>query len=157
MPNTRRVLLAGAVLMAAAPRRGLTQAAAGVNASWPHTVTGQGGAAVVYQPQVIDWPGQTLLHARAAVSVTRQGTAQPILGTVEVSAATTTDFGTRTVTLTDLRLVTSHFPALDTTAAARLEARLRAGLADLTAKQVPLDTILLSLRDTAEVPSDPAV
>jgi hypothetical protein len=130
---------------------------AAAEASWPHTVSGPGGGATVYQPQVISWPGQTTLNARAAVAITRQGDRRPILGTVEVTAQTSTDFATRMVVLSDMRLVGSHFPSLDTNEAARLEARLRAAMPDLAFKRVPLDTILLSLRNSAEVPSDPAV
>jgi hypothetical protein len=142
---------------ARAPGAAAPATAAPGEASWPHTVSGPGGSATVYQPQVVSWPGQTTLDARAAVSITRQGSSRPVLGTVEVTARTVADFATRTVTLSDLRLVSSHFPALDTAEAARLEGRIRAAMPDLAFKRVPLDTVLLSLRDSAEVPSDPAV
>ncbi len=160
--TTRRWLLAaagGALAASTLPRRGATQpAGAGEAASWPHVVQRAGGSATIYQPQVISWPGQTTLNARAAVAVRRPGGGdRPVLGTVEVTARTTADFATRTVLLSDLRLVASRFPALDTRQAAQLEGRIRAAMADVAFKRVPLDTILLSLREAAEVPSDPAV
>ena len=128
----RRLLLTGGLALAL-PRSGFGQAPAAAvpsSVAWPHTVSGRGGSATIYQPQVISWPGQTTLNARAAVAVTRQGGGTPILGTVEVTATTSTDFATRTVTLSDLRLVTSHFPSLDTNEAAQLETRIRAALPD---------------------------
>ena len=160
LPTSRRMLLASGGLVLALPRALFAQAPAQpgpVEAGWPHTVTGPGGSATVYQPQVVSWPGQTTLNARAAVAITRQGDKRPILGTVEITAQTSTDFATRTVALSDIRLVSSRFPMLDTSQAAQLEARIRAALPDIAYKRVPLDTILLSLRDGAEVPSDPAV
>ncbi|MBY0330624.1 MAG: hypothetical protein K2X49_08130, partial [Acetobacteraceae bacterium] len=163
LPTTRRVLLAGAGALALAPPQpALGQAAPGGAAtappSWPHTVGGPGGSATIYQPQVISWPGQTTLNARAAVAVTRPGSNRPVLGTLEVTARTTTDMATRTVALDDLRLVSSRFPALDTGQAAQLEARLRAALATVASRTVPLDTVLLSLRNGADAPpDDPAV
>jgi hypothetical protein len=135
-------------------------------ASWPHVVQAAGGgSATVYQPQVISWPGQAVLNARAAVSITRARAAgqsggaapAPVLGTIEVTARTTTDFATRLVTLSDLRLTGSRFPALDTGQAAQLEARLKQILPSVTTQRIPLDTLLLSLREGAQVPSDPAV
>src|SRR5690349_6215346 len=100
--TSRRMLLAGAGLALGLPRPLFGQAPAGpaaTEASWPHTVSGPGGSATIYQPQIISWPGQTTLNARAAVSITRQGDKRPILGTVEVTAQTSADFATRTVTL----------------------------------------------------------
>ncbi len=163
LASRRQVLLTGGGLALCLPRPGLGQAPpaaapqpAEATASWPHQVSTAAGSATVYQPQVISWPGQTTLNARAAVSIARQGGA-PVLGTVEITARTSTDFATRTVTLTEPRLVASHFPSLDTARAAQLEARIRAALPGIAFRRVPLDTILLSLRNSAEVPNDPAV
>lgn len=127
------------------------------SASWPHSVTVNGASVVIYQPQVISWPGQTTLNARAAMSITRPGSTTPILGTVEVTAATQTDFATRSVILSEPRLVSSHFPSLDTDQAAQIETRIKASLPDITFKRVPLDTVLLSLRENTEAPPAPAL
>lgn len=155
--TTRRLLLAGTGALALPPwrpARGQTPA----QPAWPHTVAGPGGSATIYQPQVISWPGQAALNARAAVAVNRPGTSRPVPGTLEVTARTTTDMATRTVALTDLRLVGSRFPSLDTGQAAQREARLRAALPAVASRTVPLDTVLLSLRNAADAPpDDPAV
>ena len=74
------------------------------SAAWPNHITMEGAGVTVYQPQAITPP-----HAKV-----------PILGTVEVSLDTRTDLATRTVFLSDPRLDSSRFPALDTAEAARL-------------------------------------
>src|ERR1700759_5195704 len=82
---------------------------------WPHSFTGpNGGTVMVYQPQAISWPEQKTLTARMALAITPVGAKAPILGTVELSFASTTDDATRLVTLSDPKLISSHFPALDT-------------------------------------------
>lgn len=157
--DRRDMLLAAGALAALAARPGPAAAQGSAPApSWPQTIRGTaGGSATLYPPQVISWPGQTTLNARMAVSITRRGGGNPVLGTMEITARTTTDVATRLVTLSDLRLTASRFPSLDTAQAAQFETRLRQAMAGITPRPVPLDTILLSLRDTAEVPSDPAV
>lgn len=130
-PASRRMLLAGVGLALVLPRRLLAQGPAqpeDAEAIWPHTLNGPGGSATIYQPQVISWPRQTTLNARAAVAVTRKGDKRQILGKGEVTAQTSTDFATRSVTLSDIRLVSSRFSVLDTGEAARLDARLRAAM-----------------------------
>ena len=138
------VLLAASLGLGAAPR---AQQAAAPAAAWPHTLTENGATVEVYQPQAISWPDQGTLNARAAMSITRPGSTVPILGTVEVAFATRTDMTTREVTLSDPKLVASHFPALDTGQAVRLDQRIKTALGGIAAKEVPLDAIVLSLKD----------
>ncbi len=121
-------------------------------ASWPHEISYNGAKVVVYQPQAISWPGQTRLTARMAVAITPKGASKPMLGTVEIAASTATDFSTRTVSVYDLKLVSTHFPSLDTAAAAGLEAKMRQAIAAMGPKSVPLDTVLLSLKEKPAAP-----
>src|SRR5262245_64440250 len=65
--------------------------------SWPHTITTADATIVVYQPQAMAWQAHRTLEVRMAVAVTRQGTQQPILGVLEMSVSTQTDFDTRSV------------------------------------------------------------
>jgi hypothetical protein len=124
-------------------------------ATWPHTVSAEGGSAVIYQPQVLSWPGHATLNTRIAASITPTGATAPVLGTIEVAFASSADLGTRLVTLTDPQLTATRFPTLDTGQAVRFENGIRAALGRLGPKQVPLDTVLLSLRQPADAP--PAV
>ncbi|TCI00448.1 hypothetical protein EJV46_07395 [Roseococcus sp. SYP-B2431] len=153
----RRILLAGAAVVAA-PWPVVAQQATSAAAApgpWPHVTNVQGATVTIHQPQVISWPGQTVLNARAAVGIERPGQPRPFLGTFEITADTRADLQTRMVSLTNLRLVSSRFPSLDTNQAAQMEQRLRAALASVTLRPVPLDTLLLALREGAP-PADNA-
>ncbi|MDR3535889.1 MAG: hypothetical protein P4L71_05260 [Acetobacteraceae bacterium] len=154
MLNTRRgtmsaflLLLAstaipgGAVLAQAVPK------VTPPTAPWPHTNTIDGTTVVVYQPQAIAWPDHADLTARAAIAITHQGEKTPILGTIDVTFATVTDAATGMVALSDPRLTASHFPALDTNAAGQLEDRIKARLPRMPLQPVPLQAVLLSLKD----------
>ncbi|MFO1316730.1 MAG: hypothetical protein U1F58_14125 [Burkholderiales bacterium] len=123
--------------------------------TWPHTITGANGTATVYQPQVISWPGQQVLNARIALGITPTGAARPALGVIEVEFATRADLAERTVYLSDARLVSSRFPAVDTAQAAQFDERIRAALAAMGVKRVPLASITASLAAQDEPP--PAV
>ncbi|HSD54730.1 MAG TPA: hypothetical protein VLC47_11230 [Burkholderiales bacterium] len=126
-----------------------------LEATWPHTVSADGGTAVIYQPQIVSWPGQATLNTRIAASITPTSAAAPVLGTIDVAFASATDLGTRLVTLTDPKLTATRFPTLDTGQAVRFENGIRAALDRLGPKQVLLDTVLLSLRQQTDAP--PAV
>src|SRR5581483_1279521 len=125
--------------------------------TWPHTVTGEGGSATVYQPQVISWPDQKTLDARAAIAIMPNGAKAPILGTIDVAFATETDLTGRTVILRDGRLISSRFPSVDTAQAAKLEERIRAAVAALPVKRVPLAMVTTSLAQQGEKRPEVAV
>jgi len=126
---------------------------------WPHSITADGASVTVYQPQAISWPDQKTLTARMAIAITRAGAKAPILGTIEVSLATNTDTASRIVTLSDPSLVASHFPSLNTDQASALEQKIRGALSNMQIRQVPLDSLLLSLKQlpvaSVEVNNDP--
>src|SRR5262245_51261765 len=64
---------------------------------WPHKVAGPSGSAMVYEPQVVAWPGRQQLDTRIALGILPNGATTPALGTIEVAFATSTDLGSRTV------------------------------------------------------------
>jgi hypothetical protein len=140
------VMIEPAAAPAAAPKASATATAPSM-ASWPHTVPADGGTAVIYQPQVISWPERRTLNTRMAMAITPDGAKTPVLGTMEVAFASAVDFATRSVTLTEPKLQSTQFPSADTAQAARFEAKIRAALAAMASKHVPLDMVLLSLRD----------
>jgi hypothetical protein len=116
-------------------------------AAWPHAMTVGGANVVVYQPQAIDWPDHKVLTTREAIAITRPGEKTPILGTTEISFSTQTDAAIGNVILSDPELKASHFPALDTQQAARIEQQIKAALPDIHARPVPLQSVLLSLNE----------
>jgi hypothetical protein len=124
--------------------------------AWPHTTTVDGATVVVYQPQAIDWPNHEVLTTREAMAITLPGDATPVLGTTEISFSTQTDAATDEVILSNPHLIASHFPALNTDRAARIEARIRQALPDRPLRPVPLQSVLLSLRQQAS-PNQPAI
>ena len=123
--------------------------------TWPHTISGPNGTATVYQPQAVSWPGQQTLNTRIALGITPIGAAQPALGVIEVAFATQVDRAERVVDLTDARLLSSRFPSVDAAQAGEFEQRIRAALAAMGVKRVPLATVTLSLARNADKP--PAV
>ncbi|HUC19232.1 MAG TPA: hypothetical protein VMA37_16250 [Acetobacteraceae bacterium] len=121
------------------------ETAPAASASWPHTITEPAGSVTVYQPQAVSWPDRGRLTARAAIAIMQAGQTKPILGTIEVSLATKTDTKAGIVALSDPTLLATHFPSLDTGAAAALQAKISAALPRLATRPVPLETVLLSL------------
>jgi hypothetical protein len=126
-----------------------------VAATWPHTYAGDGGSALVYQPQVVSWPDRGTLNARMAVAITPGGAKTPVLGTMQVAFDTRTDLDTRSVTLSNPKLVSTRFPTLDTNRAVQFANAITAELGHVGNKQVPLDSILLSLRRETGAPPAP--
>jgi hypothetical protein len=117
---------------------------------WPHEVHTPSGATVtIYQPQVISWTDHKSLTARAAIAIARPDKSPPVLGTIEISAATQTDFATRSVLLSDFKLLDSHFPSLGTDQAGVLDARIKEVLPTMARKDIPLDTVLLAMQRSA--------
>ena len=126
------------------------------DADWPHALTVNGASVVVYQPQAIDWPDHATLTTREALSITPPGEKIPVLGTTEMSFSTRTDAATNEVILSDPQLLASHFPALDTARAARIEAQIKLALPTIQPRPVPLQSILLSLKQQSK-PDDAAL
>ena len=111
---------------------------------WPHTLNEGGASVTIYQPQVLAWPDQKRISVRAAVAITPKGAEKPFLGTIELDGDTNVDLTDRDVTVSHLALTGSHFPTLDTSRAAEVDQRMRAAVAALPDKHIPLDTVLLS-------------
>jgi hypothetical protein len=123
--------------------------------TWPHTFTGpSGGTATVYQPQVVSWPDFKTLNARTVIAIAPKGASAPTLGTIELAFTTQTSLENRVVTLTEPRLTATHFPTLDAARKAEIDERIRAALATMPVKQVPLATLIISLRREAQKPPE---
>ncbi|HET9019652.1 MAG TPA: hypothetical protein VFN46_08700, partial [Acetobacteraceae bacterium] len=149
------VVACAALLAPCAPVFAQTPAAtsSAAAAPWPHTLHHGAATLTVYQPQATSWPERKRLTARMAVAVEAPGHDQPILGTVEVSLATSVDEAAGIVHLSDVQLLDTHFPSLDTEQSAAMEAKLRAALPDLHPQPVPLAAVLLSLGQSPVKPA----
>lgn len=124
---------------------GATPAAhAQAEASWPTVVKQNDATATIYEPQPTSWPGRTTVYATAAMIITKPGKPN-LVGTVDVSAQTSTDLTGRWVNFSHVDVLATHFPMLDTDQAAKLQGKIVAFAAHITAKKIPLDTLLLAL------------
>jgi hypothetical protein len=136
-----------AALAAATPSAAQTVQAA---TAWPHVIAVNRASVTIYQPQAIAWPDHERLTARAAIAITRPTDKTPVLGTIEVSFATLTDAASGEVRLSDGRLVSSHFPALDTEQAALIDEQIKQTLPTIATRPVALQAVLLSLKQLPE-------
>jgi hypothetical protein len=149
----RNIFVAVSLLLAAAPAFAQS-AATPPQASWPSVVKQGNVTATIYEPQPHAWPGETSVQATAAVIIQKPGK-PPLVGTIDITASTQTDLSARWVTFSNVQVLDTHFPALNTEQATALQARLKAFAATLGPKRIPLDTLLLALQQTHATP--PAV
>ncbi|HXT78451.1 MAG TPA: hypothetical protein VN702_02715 [Acetobacteraceae bacterium] len=130
------------------PQGGAQTANAAAARGWPHTLRKNDATITVYQPQAVSWPDRKTLTARAALAITTQGHSTPIIGSVEISLATTTDEAAGVVHLSDPKLLATHFPSLDTEQATAMDAKISQALPDMQTHEVPLASVLLSLKQS---------
>ena len=114
---------------------------------WPHSATVNGTTVTIYEPQAIDWANHKTLRARAAVAITPADSSKPFLGTIEFSGTTQVGTTNDVVYFSQPTLLSSNFPSLDTSQAYQLQSRISAYLATMPAKEIPLNTVLLSLNE----------
>jgi len=122
--------------------------------AWPHTIVRSDGTATVYQPQVISWADFRTLDTRMVLGVQPAGAKAATLGTIEVAFATTVDLPERAVVLTDPKLVKSNFPTFDPARASALDEKIRAALAEMGVKRVPIAMVSASLRSQFNKPGE---
>jgi hypothetical protein len=114
-------------------------------AAWPHVIAANGNKITIYEPQAISWPNHATLRARAAIQIQAQASPTPIFGTIEFSGATEVDTANDLVYFSQPTLISSSFPSLDTSQAYELQQRISAYFAKMPVKEIPLNTVLLSL------------
>ena len=110
---------------------------------WPRQVPLSDGLALVYQPQVQQWQVDDIKF-RAAVSVTLNGTSDPVFGVIWATAQTEVDQVSRTVILDGVQLLRANFPSMADGGASVL-AGMRQFYAANPPDAVPLDFIQASL------------
>ena len=78
---------------------------------WPRDVTLNNADALIYQPQIESWIGNKLAW-RVAVALRTSGSKEETFGVIKGTARTEVDRDTRTVTLKDIDVSSTHFPTL---------------------------------------------
>jgi hypothetical protein len=87
--------------------------AATIDGGWPKVgSTPDGGAILMYQPQVASWPNQKHMVMYAAVSYNAKGAQKPALGTIKAETDTRVALDQRLVHLDSIKVTESNFPTL---------------------------------------------
>jgi hypothetical protein len=115
---------------------------------WPRQIDAPEATVIVYQPQLESFAGRELA-ARAAVSVTRQGTTEPEFGAVWVVAQVETDRDERMVSIRSVDVTNVRFANATQDGEQRLAALLEAEMPswDLS---ISLDRLLASLEEAEQ-------
>ena len=114
---------------------------------WPREVVSTEGTITMYQPQIDSYSGDSL-KARAAVSIVKNDTNEPVFGAVWVTCTVMTDRPTRIVKLEGMEVRRIRFPAGTDADTAKIAAALEEVIprSDLT---FSLDLLLESI-ETAQ-------
>ena len=78
---------------------------------WPRQWTNQGNTLVVYQPQVDDWKDFSVLDLRMAFSITPAG-GRTAVGVMVLTGDTQVDNENQMVLISNLKIVSTHYPSL---------------------------------------------
>ena len=87
---------------------------------WPRERKENGNRLIIYQPQVDDWKNFTDLDWRMAVEITPKG-AKPSVGVLVMKAKTLVDNDNKMVSITNIQILETRFPALDPASAAQMD------------------------------------
>src|SRR5580658_9260190 len=96
----------------------------GEDIGWPREITQNGAHIVYYQPQIDRWADYRTLDARMAISVTPAG-GKPTPGVVSIRARTDANKETRTVLISNIKVIDARFPSADEATATKLEELVR--------------------------------
>ncbi len=86
---------------------------------WPRQIDADGATIVIYEPQLETFRGSRMT-SRAAVSLTRENSSEPVFGGIWLDAVLSTDTDRRTVTPVLLKVTELRFPGISSAEAARL-------------------------------------
>ncbi|HSZ32532.1 MAG TPA: hypothetical protein VK772_04435, partial [Puia sp.] len=93
---------------------------------WPRQLKNNGSVMVVYPPQVENWQDYQSINFRMAFSLTPAQQTKQIVGVLYVNATTVNNTNTHMVTLSNMNIVSVHFPGLDDATSASMEQIVRA-------------------------------
>src|SRR5580692_503302 len=91
---------------------------------WPREKTQSGARVVYYQLQIDQWQDYRTLYARMAIQVTPAG-GKATPGVVSIQARTDADKESRLVVISNIKLVDTRFPSVDTATDAKLDELVR--------------------------------
>lgn len=115
---------------------------------WPRDVTLKNADALIYQPQIESWTGNTVAW-RVAVALRPSGGKDETFGVLKGTARTEVDRSTRTVTLRDIDVASIRFPTLADSGLSYLSEMKRA--LDGALETMALDSVEASLAASQSV------
>jgi hypothetical protein len=119
---------------------------------WPRQITNQGNTLVYYQPQVDDWVNFTELNWRSAFSLTPAG-GKPAIGVLVAQGQTDVDNDNKTVLISNIRVLSTHFPSLDPASTAQMDQLLRTFVPPTVT--ISLHRLVAAVKKAESVPSVP--
>jgi hypothetical protein len=126
--------------------------AAAQDPGWPKTVTKPSGTAVYYQPQVDDWKNYQTLDVRMAFTLTPTG-GKAQVGVLTATLATSVNFDTHTVLLSDPQITSVNFPSLTPDKSEQMGALVRTFLNPAATLSVSLERLAASVKKTTTPPT----
>jgi hypothetical protein len=139
-----------------APKAAAPAATAPVDRGWPRAyMTASGGQALLYQPQVADWPGQKHMTAYAAVSWQPKGATKPTLGSVKVETDTKVSLADRLVKFSVLKITEANFPQVPKEQVREVVTEIEKAIPDED-RIIGLDRVLAMVDTSKIIPKDVA-
>ncbi len=117
---------------------------------WPRVLSDGSAKLLLYQPQVDNWKDFKILSTRFAVELTPAAGNPPVYGTLRIDADSSVDLETRSVLLTNIRLVNARYASAKDEAQAKAWTALTVKLIPKRAMTVALDRLLAYL-DSSQV------
>ena len=125
-----------------------------IDGGWPRAyVTGSGGHALVYQPQVASWANQKHLVAYSAVSYQAVGADKPALGSLKFEGDTRVALADRLVSFGAVKITESNFPTLPKEQVREVVAEIDRSIPDVE-RVIALDRVLASIDKSQIMPKN---
>jgi hypothetical protein len=118
---------------------------------WPRERNQDGARIVFYQPQIDDWKQFRQVNGRMAIALTPKGGKQHV-GVVTVQMDTDTDMDSRTVLLSNPKIVGTSFPGEDAASANKLDQLARTFLKPDATLTISVDRLVASVEEKTAVP-----
>src|SRR5450432_827404 len=129
---------------------------------WPRQFKNNGSVMVVYPPQVENWQDYQSINFRMAFSLTPAHQTKQVVGVVYINATTVSDTYNHMVTLSNMNIVSVHFPGLDDATASSMEQIVRSTLNVSKTVTVSMERIVActpkpQTTSTVNVQNDPPI
>ena len=119
---------------------------------WPRLKTSSAGKLVFYQPQFAEWQNHRDLTFSMAFQLTPTGS-KTVVGVADIRALTSANVDNRTVLISNFAITQTHFPSLDSDAAASMESLLTTFLPPEFTTVISLDRLVATVNKPETAPA----